>query len=150
MSGILHQGDTLRTNNNMSTSKRFKSIVSGLVTAGLLAACLSHPARAALLPTDAMLGDAVPATERERVTRQANRQQLHARLVALGVDSGTVHARVAGLTDDEAATLASRLDQLPAGGDTIETILIIFLVLLFTDILGLTDVFTFVNKPARR
>jgi hypothetical protein len=133
----------------MTISKRFKSTVSGLLAAGLLATSLAHPARAALLPTDAALGNTPRATGHERVMPLLARDQVQARLLALGIEPDMVHARVASLTDDEAAQLADRLDQLPAGGGALEVLLIVFLVLLFTDILGLTDVFTFVNKPAR-
>jgi hypothetical protein len=125
----------------MPIAIQLKSTISGLVAAGLLAASLTQPARAALLPTDAALGQVA--------TQRANRELLQARLVALGADADLIRARVQSLADDEVATLATRLDQLPAGGDTLEIILIIFLILLLTDILGLTDVFTFVKKPAR-
>jgi hypothetical protein len=56
---------------------------------------------------------------------------------------------VAALTDEEAAQLAGKLDRLPAGGDGIVgVLLIVFLVLLITDILGLTKIFPF-TKPVR-
>jgi hypothetical protein len=46
--------------------------------------------------------------------------------------------------------LAQKLDQLPAGGDGLGVVigaaLVVFIVLLITDILGYTDVFTFVKK----
>jgi hypothetical protein len=46
--------------------------------------------------------------------------------------------------------IAGRLDQLPAGqsavGAVVGAILIIFLVLLITDLLGLTNVFPFVRR----
>ncbi|MGE5338534.1 MAG: PA2779 family protein, partial [Gemmatimonadota bacterium] len=51
-------------------------------------------------------------------------------------------------TDDEAQQLAQRLDQLPAGGDAIGVIVFIFVLLLITDILGLTKVFPF-TRPIR-
>ena len=48
-----------------------------------------------------------------------------------------VKARVAALTDEEAAELAARIGELPAGGvDILGAVLIVFLVLLLTDILG--------------
>ena len=62
-----------------------------------------------------------------------------------GVNPADAKARVASLTDDEAAQLASKIDNLPAGGDgvgaLIGALLIIFIVLLITDILGVTHVF---------
>jgi hypothetical protein len=67
-----------------------------------------------------------------------------------GINPDEAKARVDSLTDEEIENIASRMDQLPAGGDAFGVIvgaaLIIFIVLLVTDILGLTDVFTFVKK----
>jgi len=65
-------------------------------------------------------------------------------------------SRVAGLSDEEIQQITGRLDELPAGegaggaiGIVVVAILIVFLVLLLTDLLGLTDVFPFVKKKAR-
>jgi hypothetical protein len=59
-------------------------------------------------------------------------------------------SRVDSLTDSEAIEAAEQLEGLPAGGSAIGVIigaaLIVFLVLLATDILGYTDVFPFVTK----
>jgi hypothetical protein len=58
-----------------------------------------------------------------------------------------VKARVAALTDAEAAELAARIDELPAGGvSVLGAALIVFLVLLLTDILGYTKVFPFTRQ----
>jgi hypothetical protein len=65
------------------------------------------------------------------------------------VSPSEVKARIAALTDAEAAELAARIDSLPAGGiGIIGAILVVFLVLLITDILGLTKVFPF-TRPMR-
>ena len=60
-------------------------------------------------------------------------------------------ARVAALSDDQVREIAGHLDQLPAGQSAVAAvvgaILIIFLVLLVTDLLGLTNIFPFVNHP---
>jgi hypothetical protein len=42
-------------------------------------------------------------------------------------------------------TLATNLDQLPAGGSVVGALVLIFLVLLVTDLLGLTNVYPFVK-----
>jgi len=56
------------------------------------------------------------------------------------------------LSDEEIQQIAGRLDELPAGeggvGVVVGAILIIFLVLLITDLMGLTDVYPFVNNKA--
>ena len=59
-------------------------------------------------------------------------------------------ARINSLTDMEAIQLANRIDQVPAGGSAFGAIVgaavIVFIVLVITDILGYTDIFTFI-KP---
>jgi hypothetical protein len=73
-------------------------------------------------------------------------------LQAHGVSIEQAKARIAALTDAEAAQLAAQIDSLPAGGDPlgalISAVLIVFLVLLLTDILGFTKVFPF-TKPIK-
>ena len=69
---------------------------------------------------------------------------------SLGVDPNEAAARVAALSDVQVREIAGQLDQLPAGqsavGAVLGAILIIFLILLVTDLLGLTDVVPFVRR----
>ncbi|UCD91514.1 MAG: PA2779 family protein [Desulfobacterales bacterium] len=61
--------------------------------------------------------------------------------------------RIDSLTDAEAIRLAKTIEHLPAGGSTASVVvisaLIVFLVLLATDIMGYTDVFPFVKHRQR-
>lgn len=106
------------------------------------------PAEAAMLSTDAALS----GLERERVADFLARPDVRSLLQSYGVNPDDAKARVAALSDDEAARLAGEIDRLPAGGDALGTIvwvaLVVFLVLLITDLLGLTKVFPF-TKPIR-
>jgi hypothetical protein len=59
-------------------------------------------------------------------------------------------ARVATLSDAEVQMMSGKIDQLPAGGEAVAGVLIgavvfIFVLLLLTDILGVTDVYSFVD-----
>lgn len=78
------------------------------------------------------------------------REEVKSAFIAQGIDLREAHERVASLTDAEVILLADKIDQLPAGGDAIGAVigaaLIVFLVLLITDLMGLTDVFPFVKK----
>jgi hypothetical protein len=107
-------------------------------------------ARAALITTEqAMTAEAV-TSERDRVAAFLARDDVHAQMVALGVDPAEAARRVAGLSDAEVQQIAGHLDRLPAGqsavGAVLGAALFIFLVLLITDLLGLTDVFPFVRR----
>jgi hypothetical protein len=106
-------------------------------------------ARAALVTTDQVIAESDGATDRERVLAFLGRAEVRKQIVALGVDPAEAAARVATLSDAQVREIAGQLDQLPAGQSAIAAVigavLIIFLVLLVTDLLGLTNVFPFVN-----
>ncbi|HLQ26605.1 MAG TPA: PA2779 family protein [Acidiferrobacterales bacterium] len=90
---------------------------------------------------------------RERILTRFNRSEIQAYLRAQGVNPNEAKARINSLTDAEIQTIAGKMDQLPAGGglgDVLFVGLVVFLVLLATDILGYTDVFPFVKKKSRR
>lgn len=117
------------------------------IVASFLILCLGAmsapvPALAGIVGTDAVVAGA----ERERLAGLLERGDVQARLQALGVDPADARARVAALSDEEAAQLAARLDELPAGGDVLGVALIAFLVLLFTDIMGYTKIFPFTRS----
>jgi hypothetical protein len=108
----------------------------------ILPLALPFPVHAGMVTTQSVL-------ERERITTLVERADVRAQLQAYGVRPGEVKARVAALSDAEAAELAARIDELPAGGVSIlGAALIVFLVLLLTDILGYTKVFPF-TKPMK-
>lgn len=69
------------------------------------------------------------------------REQVRAQLAAMGVDAARVDARIAAMTDAELASLAGEVEQLPAGGDALAVIGIVFLVLLILEAVGVTDIF---------
>ena len=50
------------------------------------------------------------------------------------------------MSDSEVAQLAGRIDQAPAGGDVLGILFTVFIVLLVTDIMGLTKVFPFTRS----
>jgi hypothetical protein len=99
--------------------------------------------------TEQLLAAGEGAAERARVIAFLERADVREQMVALGVDPAEAAARVQALSDAQVREIAGQLDQLPAGqsaiGIIVGAILLIFLVLLVTDLLGLTNVFPFVN-----
>jgi|PlaIllAssembly_1097288.scaffolds.fasta_scaffold192126_1 hypothetical protein len=69
------------------------------------------------------------------------RAEVRAQFAALGVAPEQVEARVAALTDAELRTLAGQMAELPAGGDALAVIGIVFLVLLILEAVGVIDIF---------
>ena len=106
-------------------------------------------AQAALVSTEQLLAAGGGAAERARVRAFLERADVREQIVALGVDPNEAAARVQALSDAQVRQIAGQLDQLPAGqsavGIIVGGILLVFLILLLTDLLGLTNVFPFVN-----
>jgi len=104
---------------------------------------------AAMVGTETVLTTTQTQTARENLIRFLEREDIKAAMTAQGIHSLEAKARVDSLSDAEVMRIAKKMDQLPAGGDglgiVIGAALIVFLVLLFTDIAGYTDIFPFVK-----
>lgn len=111
-----------------------------------------EPCAAALVGTERILDTTKTQEVRQHVKEMLARENVKRGLENWGVDLQEAQARVDALTAEEVTALEKRLQQLPAGGDALGTIvfaaLFVFVVLLITDILGHTDVFPFVTKTA--
>ncbi|HJV86527.1 MAG TPA: PA2779 family protein [Noviherbaspirillum sp.] len=102
--------------------------------------------QAAMIGTDQVLAANSGQQNRERIAAALDRPEVMTQLEKMGVNKVDAQERVAALSDSEAATLAKQIDSLPAGGDVVGALVLIFVVLLVTDILGLTKVFPFTRS----
>jgi hypothetical protein len=115
----------------------------------IVAACLlilsTHipSAHAGIIGTEILLN-----AEQNRATVEnfLARADVRTQLTLLGVDPTQATLRTSNLTDMEVQAMAERINAMPAGGDAVGAVVFVFLVLLITDLLGLTDVFPFVKK----
>ena len=107
-------------------------------------------AMAAMIGTESVVDSDSSNDAREYLKSLLAREDVKSALISQGIDPGEAEYRLDSLTDEEAARLADRLQELPAGGDFFTTLLIVvfvvFLVLLATDIAGYTDIFPFVKS----
>ena len=130
---------------------RHKTILSmvSIISFTFLCVCIS-PIQAAMISTEQVLNTGQSNPDRERLIAFLEREDVQKQLVSWGLDKEMAKARVNSLTDEEVSQAVQRMDQLPAGGDglgiIIGAVVLIFLVLLVTDILGYTDIFKFVKK----
>jgi len=89
------------------------------------------------------------AVQRERLLAALQRDDVARALQERGVDPDEARARIAALSDAEAARLGAEIDRAPAGAnDIVGTLVFVFVLLLVTDILGFTKVFPF-TRPIR-
>ena len=74
------------------------------------------------------------------------REEVQTALTSQGVDLEMAKQRVASMTDEEVRALNQKMDEMPAGSGIVITVVVVFLVLLITDIVGWTDVYPLVDK----
>ena len=103
-------------------------------------------ANAGIVSTDEVLSNATQTDSRDRVNAFLNRTDVRQALQGQGVNADAALERVQAMSDAEVAQLAGRIDQAPVGGDILGVLFTIFIVLLVTDILGLTKVFPFTRS----
>jgi hypothetical protein len=106
---------------------------------------VAQSAQAAMIGSEQAL--ASTSGERERLLQMLDRADVIAKFEEMGVSAADARARVATLSDSEAAYVAENIEAAPAGG-IIGAIIFVFLVLLLTDILGFTKIFPF-TRPIR-
>jgi hypothetical protein len=126
----------------------FKRPLAFYLAAAIAFTGFAQSASAALISAEQLAQATSPgqsADARARVAATLDRPEVQAELVRQGVDPAAARERVAALSDEDAARLASHIDSAPAGG-IIGAILLVFFVLLLTDILGLTKVFPFTRS----
>lgn len=124
----------------------FKRLVASFLIVATALIGLPMRAQAAIVSTDTALQSAESSAQRERVTEFLTRGDVQKELQANGLSADTALQRVQAMTDQEVAQLAGRIDQAPAGGDILGIVFTIFIILLITDILGLTKVFPFTRS----
>ena len=129
-------------------SSRFRRVIVCPLVA-LLVLSVVQPGFAGVIGTEQILTEQYPDEQRSKVAAFLERDDVKAKLVTLGVAPEVAAARIASLSDAEISQIAQKIDEDPAGqsaaGAIVGALLIVFLVLLFTDIVGATDVFDFVN-----
>ena len=129
--------------------KMIKPVSFFLVFSFLLLDFSVQAAKAQMIDTDTVIAVQKEETDRERVTAFLGREDVQQVMVRHGVDAVEAQKRVASLSGAELAKISQAMEQLPAGGDGVGAVIgaavLIFLVLLITDILGFTHVFSFVR-----
>lgn len=108
-----------------------------------------HSAKAGLIGTETVINVQATDDARARVAAFLEREDVQQAMINQGVNPAEARSRVAALTEEEVLQIAGELDRLPAGagvGAVIGAVVLIFLVLLITDILGFTKVFPFTRS----
>jgi hypothetical protein len=119
----------------------FQRACALVVTIAFFSAGMPLPAYAGIIDTATYVESTQRAADLATLSAGLNRAEVRDRLAGMGVDANAVDARLAGLTDAELRQMAEQMEQMPAGGDALAVIGIVFVVLVILELVGIIDIF---------
>lgn len=102
--------------------------------------------QAAMISNDLIINHALHSSAKAELIQTINHSDVKQQLLNMGVKPADIESRIDLMTHEEIAQLNQQIDELPAGGDILGVLLIIFIVFVITDVIGATDIFPFI-KP---
>jgi hypothetical protein len=102
--------------------------------------------QAAMISNDLVINQTQHGSAKAELIQTINRSDVKQRLLNMGVTPSDIENRINLMTHEEITQLNQQIDELPAGGDLLGVILIIFIVFVITDVIGATDIFPFIKS----
>lgn len=123
-----------------------KQLIARILSAVMLLNCIPFAAANAAVATT---GQAM-MSERAHIMNIIKREDVRAEFAHYGITADEMEMKLASMSDSEIRYLHGQLETLPAGQSAVGAIIgaavLVFIILLVTDLLGLTSVFGFVNR----
>jgi hypothetical protein len=98
-----------------------------------------------LAPVLSLLYQVQQANDKAALLQTIRRADVQQQLLGMGVTTADIESRVNQMTQEEIAQLNQQIHELPAGGDGLGIIVLIFIVFVITDVIGATDIFPFIH-----
>jgi hypothetical protein len=124
----------------------FKRLIASVLIASTALLGMPMVAQAGIVSSEQSFAPQSQSEARDKLNALLAREDVRSGLAERGLSAELAQDRVKAMTDEEVATLAGRIDQAPAGGDILGLLFTVFIILLVTDILGLTKVYPFTRN----
>jgi uncharacterized membrane protein (Fun14 family) len=112
-----------------------------LLTVTIFSTSLQSVAHAGVISTQEYIATIDRDATLARIDAVLAREEVRNQLEQHGVDPAAANERIAALTDQELAQLATDLENLPAGGSVLAVIGVVAIVLLILELVGVIDIF---------
>lgn len=128
------------------TMKLCRRVIAVTLITSMCAMSVPMSSYASMISTEDAIVSAHGEQDRAKVDQFFQREDVQKALQEKGISYESAKARIDAMSDAEVASLADRVDEAPAGGDVLGVAFAVFVILLITDILGLTKVFPFTRS----
>ncbi len=109
----------------------------------------SLPAWSGIVTTDQLIQEQFETLDRASLLAMLDREDMRQQLVERGVDPDYAKQRVAALSDAQVKDIKDNIDNMPAGSGAVTILIAVLLVLVILDVVGVTNIFSFINSPAK-
>lgn len=123
-----------------------KRMMVSFLSVSFLMTC-SLPAWSGVATTDQIIHQQLETLDKASLISMLDRADVRQELVDRGVDPEWAKLRIAALSDQQISELKASIDDLPAGSGAVGILIVVLLVLIILDIVGVTNIFSFINSP---
>ena len=102
-------------------------------------------AQAAIIANAQIIDQVQQVNDKDALLQTINRVDVQEQLLGMGVSTAELESRINQMTQQEIAQLNQQINDLPAGGDILGIIVLIFIIFIITDVIGATDIFPFIH-----
>ena len=122
----------------------FNRILTLVLSLLLICAPISQ-AQAAIIANAQLIEQVQQANDKDVLLQTINRVDVQEQLLGMGVNTAELESRINQMTQQEIAQLSQQINDLPAGGDLLGIIVLLFIIFIITDVIGATDIFPFIH-----
>lgn len=101
-------------------------------------------ASAAVFSSEQVIANQQFSFNKQQVLSYVDSAEVQNKLIELGVSPADAKQRIANMTAEELSALNSQMNEMPAGG-IVGVVVTVLVVVVVTDLMGLTDVYPFIN-----
>lgn len=121
--------------------KSFRNLVVAVLICSIVSLGAPVVAEARVIGTLAAVESQQRAQDLATISATLARQEVREQFAAMGVDAAQAEKRIAAMTDSELRTMAEQMKNLPAGGDFLAVLGVVFVILLILQVFGVIDIF---------
>jgi hypothetical protein len=129
--------------------KTMKRVMAALLSLSILTT-YSLPAYSGVVTTDQLIEQQLASMNKSTLLSMLDRDEVRQQLIERGVDPVFARERIAALSDEQISQIKADIDQLPAGSGVVGILVAVLLVLMILDVIGVTNIFPFINPPSKR
>lgn len=126
---------------------KFKRTLSLILSIALISISASN-VQAAIISNDQIIYKTDQVSDKAALLQTIKRADVQTQLSSMGVSAVDIETRINQMTHEEIAQLNQHMAELPVGSGVLGTVVLIFIVLVITDVIGATDIFPFIH-PVR-